>query len=471
MKPQPAIDPNAAGEEVKRLLAEDGIASAAFKDMRSAKAARKEQLKTALTVVWEAFESGATVNGFATREEWTAKYAGCTMRHAQHIIYGRTRSEANNGSRAFALDKLDGKVVSLRGVKFTLTILPDRRLPEAGEKIDLDHFCGVTIHKNGRVEYTPHDLDVRLTPVDMPTPKPAPKKKERLIHVPDLRMVTKAKAAHQSLCEVNLLNRRNKPLRKGEEPNCKKCLEIAKTVDNKVAVPAPVAPKVKKLTAAETKEALWRFESGYKERHADDHSVAWMEQYEKNFFLAVSGHPEWLAKTVNTKRREIVKELFARRTSAKQLQKQIRIKLTEAQMREVKLTDADAQTAVVPMDKLLVFSAESYQEDAKSLVLELEKRVESLHAEAGKQKETLKDYKDKSPENVAAFEEQARLQGSIKACDGAIRAIVFGDMTDDPARNIREWFEEHKDERLGLSDDQPALTLVIADECPTEYEK
>ena len=73
--------------------------------------------------------------------------------------------------------------------------------------------------------------------------------------------------------------------------------------------------KVKKLTAAGTKDALDRFESDYKGRHEDDGSVERMKQYEKAFFLAVNAHPEWLAVTVNTKRREIVKWLFARRAS------------------------------------------------------------------------------------------------------------------------------------------------------------
>lgn len=97
MKAKTQIDPNAAGIEVKRLLHEDGTANAMLRDLRSAKAARKEQLKAALTVVWQALESGATVNGFATKEEWCKGFVGCTMRHAQHLVYGR-KPEANKRS-------------------------------------------------------------------------------------------------------------------------------------------------------------------------------------------------------------------------------------------------------------------------------------------------------------------------------------------------------------------------------------
>lgn len=107
MKPIPQIDPNVAGDEVKRLLAEDGTSNAELKDIRAAKATRKEQLKKALTIVWEALEAGQVVNGFATKEEWCANYAKVTIRHCQHIIFGRSKPEANNSSperKAFIRD-------------------------------------------------------------------------------------------------------------------------------------------------------------------------------------------------------------------------------------------------------------------------------------------------------------------------------------------------------------------------------
>jgi hypothetical protein len=121
MKPQPTIDPNAAGDEVKRLLAEDGSASAALKDLRSAKAARKEALKSALEIVWAAFDKKQTVNGFATRKEWAKEFAKVTPRHCEHIIYGRTERKANHGSVALK----PGTVVIIGGKKFTVTAAPE----------------------------------------------------------------------------------------------------------------------------------------------------------------------------------------------------------------------------------------------------------------------------------------------------------------------------------------------------------
>src|SRR5579872_7100161 len=128
------IDHNQAGEEVKRLLQEDGTANAALKDLSTAKAARKEQLKAALAVVWLAFESGQTVNGFATKEEWCAKFAGCTMRHAQHLIYGR-KPEANVRSLALkpgCAVRVGGRRLELTGemIDAILALAPAEENPE-----------------------------------------------------------------------------------------------------------------------------------------------------------------------------------------------------------------------------------------------------------------------------------------------------------------------------------------------------
>jgi hypothetical protein len=106
--PKPQINAaDAAGNKALRLLTEDGTANASLKNLRSAKAARKEQLKQALTIVWEALESGATVNGYTTKDEWATKFAGVTDRTIQHILYGRAERKANTGSPKLALTLLD----------------------------------------------------------------------------------------------------------------------------------------------------------------------------------------------------------------------------------------------------------------------------------------------------------------------------------------------------------------------------
>lgn len=122
MKPKQQIDPNAAGDEVKRLLAEDGTANVAIKDLRSAKAARKEALKSALTIVWEALGNNQTVNGYSTREEWAKNFAGCSRRHCEHIVYGRKPSDANKRSHTVTLK--DGGTIKIGGKLFRIESAP-----------------------------------------------------------------------------------------------------------------------------------------------------------------------------------------------------------------------------------------------------------------------------------------------------------------------------------------------------------
>lgn len=63
--------------------------------------------------------------------------------------------------------------------------------------------------------------------------------------------------------------------------------------------PAPVA-KVKKLTAAETAEAIQQFESDYQDQQESDGSRKWVNHYEKDFLLTAEAHPEWRAQQIRT---------------------------------------------------------------------------------------------------------------------------------------------------------------------------
>lgn len=108
-KPKPS-EVDAAGLEFKRLLAADSSANASLKDIRAAKATRKNQLKAALTVVWDALGKGVTVNGYSSREDWAKKFAGYSRRQCEYIVYGRpdrTGESANHGAQGFKLTQLD----------------------------------------------------------------------------------------------------------------------------------------------------------------------------------------------------------------------------------------------------------------------------------------------------------------------------------------------------------------------------
>ena len=103
---------------------------------------------------------------------------------------------------------------------------------------------------------------------------------------------------------------------------------------------------------------------------------------------------------------------------------QIKIKLTNAQAVQVNGLGDDgfpknmnlkgkSFDAILgrELGKTLVFDSATYEEDAKTVVLALEERRESLLKKANEQRKTLKDWNDKSPENAAAFAEQKAVAG------------------------------------------------------------
>ena len=74
----------------------------------------------------------------------------------------------------------------------------------------------------------------------------------------------------------------------------------------------------------------------------------------------------------------------------------------------------------------------------------------------------LLDWNDKSADAVAAKKECTRLDRAIKACHRAIREVVFGDLkSDDQARNIRQWFDQHEEEAEQREQEPDTVVLVV----------
>lgn len=141
----------------------------------------------------------------------------------------------------------------------------------------------------------------------------------------------------------------------------------------------------------------------------------------------------------------------------------IKIKLTKAQAREVRITgNLSLGSDWEKHSRTLEFHPNLYELQAKQLVEALEQRVDDLTAESKALRKTMSDWNDKSSENVAKFKEHAGIDGAIKACNAAIREITFGDVeSDDPARNIREWYDQRRDEQLGISEPAKALDATV----------
>jgi len=256
--------------------------------------------------------------------------------------------------------------------------------------------------------------------------------------------------------------------------------------------PAATAP-VKKLNAAETRNAIDLFLLEYKKKDSDDTSAEWAEMYRRVFADAIPEHPEWRTQTVRQKQERIERMIRARAAAripdvhvrhrifmnktvcgvkarnssgreivalvdeakieigedanlkpglieaatceaCKRILQQdggampgygnpknrepIKVKLTEAQAREVHATKFfDAGT--IPPKCALTFGAADYGQHAKALVEALEKRIADLAAEHNKLRErstALLDWNNKDA--VAAKKESKRLDGAIKACHG-----------------------------------------------------
>lgn len=196
---------------------------------------------------------------------------------------------------------------------------------------------------------------------------------------------------------------------------------------------------------------------------------------------AICGQINWFPKAWTEEMEDREAQREAERANADnaeqnedQRKEPIKIKLTEAQVREAQAVVKNSSASI--KGKVLVFEGDEYQDAAKAFVLRLEERIAKLQAEANEQRKTLKDYNDKSPENVAAFEEQARLRGAIKACEGAIRHIVYGKETD--SNELYDWYEQRMNEQDGLSPVAEEMEKTLApttdavsvprQDCPTD---
>lgn len=209
MKPKQTIDPNVAGEEFKKLLAEDRIA---LKDIRAAKATRKQQLKAALTVVWEALGKGITVNGYNTREDWAKKFAGYSRRQCEYIVYGRPSREGGNANRGSQVPVLKrGSQFEVDGVVY--------RIPTEKELGYEQGFIARVYQPSGKkfVKGEWANLDFKgCIIVEEKSAKPVPI--THLKHSP-----------RKTVCMTRFPNRKFKGLvfaAKGEEITCPDCIAI-----------------------------------------------------------------------------------------------------------------------------------------------------------------------------------------------------------------------------------------------------
>lgn len=207
------------------------------------------------------------INGTKGKTEWAEKFAKVTLRYAQYVRKDGTRKRGKDGDtnpvRSHNVNVGDVLVFGKR--KFKVVGIGDPVFPHLEDEQGL---CRI----EGLAEYD-HNVLFRLKEIDpKPQQKTDTKRKEKRVpvrHVPDLRLHTKAKYAGRSLCDVKL-SEKTTPTKKNP-PNCKKCIELAKTIDNKlIVVLLPAPPKVKKITPGETATQIRLAESDFKYESPDD---------------------------------------------------------------------------------------------------------------------------------------------------------------------------------------------------------
>lgn len=281
------------------------------------------RLGEVVSKIWDAFDRNETVGGVAGKQEW-CKIAGVKIRWMQRVVAkhrgvlstpnpdstNQTRVDA--GVTTFLYSKQADAYTVVVGIeevpqpntrdRFTgdLTLRVRCKPQERREKV-------VEIGKNlfGVLKrlrlLTPEFKEEwqKLADADLASlPQPTAKKKEPVRHIRD-------KKSAVSLCDKRMTPK-TQEANKQHPATCEECLKIAATLP-------PEPPPVKKLSAAETKEAIRLFTVQYTDRHADDNSLEWVNAYDKNFWLAVSGHPQWREQQIEVERKRIVKMEYRRR--------------------------------------------------------------------------------------------------------------------------------------------------------------
>jgi hypothetical protein len=223
---------DAIGEEALKLLTESGIVlqGVALANMKAAKAQRKARLKEVLTIIWNGYEQGLTFNGQATKEEWANNFAKVSIRHIQHQVFGRKKSEANKRSRRSMTVK-PGMVVKFGKRKFTVVSIGDRVAP-----FDWDDENGVHNLDPKIAADLDHDATVELCLKEI-DPKPT--------HIKF--------SPRKALCQTRLVNHKIKGAvyaSKDEDATCPDCVALR---DDKLATATRSRRKRASLTASGVK--------------------------------------------------------------------------------------------------------------------------------------------------------------------------------------------------------------------------
>lgn len=343
------------GEQARKLRQEMADTTDAVADTREElkgyNERRREQtaeLKEILTPLVRHLQAGGTANGVTGLHNWaawynpTAKDGKNAARQIMRIVNSPKPGEKQGDIKspmALNIDKIEEAIK--QGRKVTVTsgsykyALTNVVLNKGTIFLSIDGGLQKELQRERRKKTEPKT------------------NKTRLRHVPNPRFTGVSLCADISLRDSNKATKRY-------PATCPKCVELAAQLP-------PEPPKVKKITAAATQEALDKFWRDLLSTPKNEKFRP--EDLLTEFEAVVAQHPEWQSYRVSNKRHAAEDHVRALKVQEERALK-VNVRLTEAQSRVVEKVKLVGNAVLDGFT--LRFDPATYQEDAKALVLGLE---------------------------------------------------------------------------------------------------
>jgi len=399
------------------LLAEIEKDKRVAKQTREAKRQRVEQARPLLRQVWDELEANRPVKGCTTKAQWCEKFSPTSQRNVEYILAGgnknRPGTKSIEGVRVGLEDMETDDGIGWLTVGFSVeqqevqykSACPAKRICDGDSLMTLKDKHGRRIPWNKVKEGTEITLRHTVRPLEG----------EMTFEVfqPGLPEKEVVKAL------------------------------VKKTVEFLKATHLP-HDTIRK-DAMET----WKENVEYREQHAKEVSA--------RRSAGVKRAAETRKRDKATKEaRDAQLAAFNKKNeeeNAERRKQPVKVKLTEAQKREVMAVLADTpelkKNATVKGGNLIFHK--TYADDAKRFVAALEQRKAWHGGEYAKLNLTgdLLDWNNDTDEGKAAKKAQHAYNNALKASDAAIKAIIYGDPDSgdsETERNLRAWHEQRENE-------------------------
>jgi hypothetical protein len=385
--------------------------------MRERNKETKEKLHGIFAQMQTAFERGTVIGGCNSMKMWCKAWksqGALTYARVRQILTGKS---GNEGKRSSNLTLKPGSLFTVDGITY--------QIPENIGKHS-DHVAMVKTSRSSDMvhvtfwakaiegTFTPlHEEEEEEEPVSQPKPTETSSRNKRVHFLDEQGTLT---------CDQYTVPKPNQHTSNIEgEVTCKLCLSKIAAMQTPVTVPSKetlIAEGVRIIEKMDGQftRTIWREESKIPERQIAKH---WQR--------------------FNDFAQEVVTASFTDEPA-----KQVAIKLTKAQMREVDVVAVDKK--VQPPVTLLI-NADDYEVQAEKLIWALHERREALDQDGRKLRNKhgdLLDWTNKEPKALEMKKKVRALSGSAMACEGAIRAFCYG--SDDHHESLIKWYEDRIEE-------------------------